>query len=293
MKFFAALARSFACCALAIVTAFSNATAQTVFVPSNTLIYVETDQPVSGKKKHTQEGQIVRANIWRDVEIDGRIVIKAGTPVLVRVDSIKGAKIAGIKGKMTLGAYDTTTVDGQRIDLGGGYFKEGKGRIALTATLAAVVFLPLIFIKGKSAELPRGTVFDAYTKQNVEIDVSNQKAPKRSINLGGAAGPRLGVEVLYAELEAAEKPEQFAFTITGPTAANGRFEIDTVNNVKIKPLALTTSIVSTEGEMSTWRGEIEIKKLGKEFKKGINSFEIATTLDSERVAEEVVLDIQF
>lgn len=97
--------------------------AESVAIPAQTLVYVETDQPVSGKKKHTQEGQIVRATIWRDVQVGGRTVIKAGTPVLVRVDTLKGAKIAGIKGKMSLGAYDTTAIDGTKVDLSGGYFK--------------------------------------------------------------------------------------------------------------------------------------------------------------------------
>ncbi len=272
---------------------WSGAGAEPVTIPNNTLIYVETDQPVSGKKKHTQEGQLVRAQIWRDVEIDGRVVIKAGTPALVRVDTLKSAKMAGIKGKMTLGAYDTTAIDGTRVDLGGGYLKEGKGRIALTATLAAVVFLPLIFIKGKAADLPRGTVFDAYSKQNLTIDAAAQKKAQRSINLSGSMAPRLEVEVLYDELGASERPESFAFSIKAPTAANGDFAVDTINNVKVEPLKLKTQSVAVDGGVTNWRGEIDIKDLGKDFKKGINTFEIATTVNGERVGEEVVLDIQF
>lgn len=285
--------RAALCSAMSLLVFVGSAAAETVLVPSNTLVYVETDQPVSGKKKHTQEGQVVRARIWRDVEVNGRVIIKAGTQALVRVDSIKGAKIAGIKGKMTLGAYDTTTVDGQRIDLGGGYLKEGKGRIALTATLAAVVFLPLIFIKGKSADLPRGTVFDAYTKQNIEIDISGQKRPGQRINLAGSVGPRIEVEVLYGELESVEKPEKIAFSIKAPTVADGSFVIDTINNIKIDALKLETKSISVDGDVTVWRGEIGIKDLGKEFKKGINTFEIASTIEGERVGEEVVLDIQF
>jgi hypothetical protein len=272
---------------------FGTSSAETITIPSNTMIYVETDQPVSGKTKQTQEGQVVRSTVWRDVEVNGHVVIKAGTPALVRVDSIKGGRIAGRKGKMTLGAYDTTAIDGTRIDLSGGYLKEGKGRIALTATLAAVVFLPLIFIKGKSADLPRGTVFDAYAKQNIDIDVSGQKKAGQIINLSGAVGPRLQVDVLYDELTAVEKPEMFAFSITAPTAANGNFAIDTINNAKIDPLKLETTSEIVEGDKSTWRGEVKIKDLGKDFKKGINTFEIASTINGERVGEEVILDIQF
>lgn len=274
------------------LTAFGPVAAETLTIPAQTQVYIETDQPVSGKKKHTQEGQIVRATVWRDVEVDGRTVIKAGTPVLVRVDTLKGAKIAGIKGKMTLGAYDTTALDGTKVDLGGGYFKEGSGRIVLTATLAALVFLPLIFIKGKAAELPRGTVFDAYTKQATTIALSELKNIGPKLNLSGSIGPRLDVAVLYDELEKAEKPEKFAFSIKSPKSAQGPFSIDKLNGVAIEPLPLDAKSTGTEGDVATWRGEVEIKKLGKEFKKGINTFEVATTIEGERVAKEVVLDIQ-
>jgi|GEM_PF-804415 len=272
--------------------AISPVWAEIVTIPANTMVYVETDEPVSGKKKHTQVGQVIRASVWRDVQIDGNVVIDAGTPVLVRVDTLKGAKIAGIKGKMSLGAYDTTGVGGATIDLGGGYYKEGKGRIALTATLAGIVFLPLIFIKGKSASLPRGTVFDAYTKRRTMIDLGEQITPSQSINLSGVMGPMLEVEVLYDELTAAEDPEYFAFAIKAPVGSGGKFVIDTVNHVQIDELELKTESTGKENEQEQWRGEVKIKKLGKQFKKGINTFEIVTIINGERVSQEVVLDIQ-
>lgn len=278
--------------AMACLTAFGPVAAESITVPPQTQVYVETDQPISGKKKHTQEGQVVRATIWRDVDINGRTVIKAGTPVLVRVDTLKGAKIAGIKGKMSLGAYDTTAIDGTKIDLGGGYLKEGSGRIALTATLAALVFLPLIFIKGKAAELPRGTVFDAYTKQTTTVELRDLQSVGPKLNLSQSMGPKLSVTVLYDELSNAEKPENFAFSIKAPKSAKGPFIIDRINGVAVEPHAIEVSSTGAEGELSLWRGEIEIKKVGKQFKKGINTFDVATTIDGERIAEEVVLDIQ-
>ena len=39
----------------------------------------------------------------------------------------------------------------------------GANHTALAVTLCALVAWPLIFIKGKKAELPPGTIFDAYT----------------------------------------------------------------------------------------------------------------------------------
>lgn len=279
---------------MSVQLVISTAWAETMTIPANTLIYVETDQPVSGKKKRTQVGQVVRASVWRDVIVDGAIVIDAGSSVLVRVDTLKGGRIAGRKGKMTLGAYDTTLIDGTMIDLGGGYFKEGKGRIALSATLAAVVFLPLIFLKGSSADLPRGTVFDAYTKRRIDVDITPTEKPSRSLNLTGVLPPALEVEVLYDELEATEKPKNFAFSIKSPAGTTGEFTIDVVNGTSIEDeLVVEVQQIGQEENLDHWRGEVSIKKLGKEFKKGINTFEVAAVVDDERIASEVTLDVQF
>ena len=46
--------------------------------------------------------------------------------------------------------------------LTGGYLKEGKGRVALSASLSALVSWPLIFINGETAKLPVGTPMQVY-----------------------------------------------------------------------------------------------------------------------------------
>jgi hypothetical protein len=285
-------ARLFTASLIASFLIYTTALAETITIPAGTRIYVETNQDVVGKKKRTSVGQIVRASVWRDVIIDGQIIIKGGTPVLVRVDSIKGAKVAGIKGKMSLGAYETTLVDGTPVQLSGGYYKEGKGRIALVASLAGIVFLPLIFIKGKAAKLPSGTVFDAYIDRTVTVEVPGYKKSGRSIDLTSVLGQSFYAEVLYDELEAVEKPKVFSFAIQAPVGNSGEFIIDKVNGETIKALKLTANLTGAEEGMEFWHGEVDIKKLGKKFQKGINTFEIATTIEGERVATEIVLDIQ-
>lgn len=271
---------------------YTTAWADQITIPANTRIYVETQEYISGKKKTTSEGQMIRSQVWRDVIVDGQTVIEAGTPVLVRVDSFKRAKVAGVKGKITLGAYETKLVDGNIIQLGGGYYKEGRGRMALSITLAAVVFLPLIFIKGKSAKLESGTVFDAYIDQSTTLEIANYKKPTRSINLSGVVEEGFSAEVLYDELEAVEKPEVFAFAIQAPVGNSGEFVIDTLNGESIKDMDLEARQTGSEGELEFWRGEIKIKSLAKKLKKGINTFEISTMINGQRVSKEIVLDIQ-
>jgi len=178
-----------------------HAATSEVTIPSDTRVYVVTKEEVIGKKKFVQEGQPVSAMVWRDVVIDDRVVVQAGAPVLVRVDELKKAKVAGIRGQLSLGAYETTTVDGKRLQLAGGYNKKGKGRIALSASLAGLVLLPLIFIKGKAARLPVGTVFDAYSDEELAVAMEGPAVP--TVSLRGVLSA-FRVEVLYDKLEQQE-----------------------------------------------------------------------------------------
>jgi hypothetical protein len=66
-----------------------------------------------GKGDQVTEGQSVNAVVWRDVIVNGHVLIAAGTPVVTKVDVLKKRQIAGVKGQMTLGAYETQSVDGQ------------------------------------------------------------------------------------------------------------------------------------------------------------------------------------
>ena len=74
-----------------------------VRIPANTRVHVALNEEVIGKKKYLREGDLVPARVWRDVIIDGVVVIAADTPALAKVEKLKTRKIVGIKGKLTLG----------------------------------------------------------------------------------------------------------------------------------------------------------------------------------------------
>lgn len=281
--------------AAALIPSFlltSLAAADPLTVPANTRVYIQTDEFISGKKGTTHPGDVIRASIWRDVVVDGQTVIAAGTPVIVKVDDFKKARFAGLKGKISLGAYETTLIDGTPISLGGGLYKEGKGRMALSITLAAVVFIPLIFIKGKAARLPEGTVFDAHFAETITFDAPGYTNTSWTGAAFDLSESKLKAEVLYGELETQQEPEIFAFAIEAPKGSKGTFVIDRVNGKRIKPVAIKTQSTGLVRNTELWRGEVKIKALSKQFKKGINTFQIATEIEGKRVAREIVLDIE-
>ena len=263
--------------------------ASSIRLPPDTRVYVETKQDLVAKGDRVQQGQIVRAHVWRDVVVNGRVLITAGTPVIAKVDHVKNRQIAGVKGSMTIGAYETESIDGQAIQLSGGYHKEGKSRMALSITLGVLFILP-IFIPGKAAELPSGTVFDAYINRSWQIEVADSNSV-RKLNLTNMSAD-ISAELLYGRFEAEEKPKYFEFQITVPEGAPTNFVIDRINSEEIKPLKLKIISENIEDDETVVNAEIKIKTLLKKFAKGINTIEIASIDGDERVATKLTIDIE-
>jgi hypothetical protein len=262
-------------------------------VPLGTKIYCEMGQRVVSKKKEFQVGDKVRVHVWRDVVVDGEVVIPRGSPIDAQVSMLKTSKVAGVKGKLEISANSVRLSDGREIPLSGGYGKQGKSRMALSITLFALVAWPLIFIKGSKAELEPGTLFDAYTDQQFLVAVERRAAiPK--LNLAGLVDSALEVEVLYQELEGKEKVEALPMRIKvcGEIPASG-FLVDRVNGLPIdQPMRLNTGAFEPDGECQSARATVALKPLVKQFRKGINRFDVCYGGGEERVAAEVVLDIQ-
>jgi len=264
-----------------------------VVIPEGTTVYLSTMQTVIGKKSETAVGNIVPARVWRDVVVDGQIAIKGGTPAIVQVASIKGRFIFGIKGKMSLAAIQTSTVDGQTVYLTGGYNKEGKSRMGWSLGLGLLLVWPALFVPGKAAELPTGTVMDSFTSGTMTVSIQGKNKPRAVIDLGSIMSG-FSVEVLYDLLTNVKKPKYFDFLITTDLDAPSEFSIDVVNNAEITPIELEVLSVETdeENEEKAVRAKVRIKTLAKKFKKGINTFELSYYNDGERVSEEVTLQIE-
>ncbi len=262
-------------------------------IPDDTTVYLTLTETIIGKKNQTSVGQIVRARVWRDVVVNGQILIKGGTRATAKVSKLKSRGIFGIKGEMSLAAVETTSIDGQTVYLTGGYHKEGGGRMMLSLGIGILLFWPALFVVGKAAELPEGTVMDSFTVGSVTVATGDTKQPARVINLSSFMSG-FDVEVLYEELAKTKKPKKFDFLITAPSDAPDIFVIDTINGKSIEPIELKVLSVEVdeEEEEKAVRVNVSIKKLAKLFKKGINTFEVSYIDDGERVAEEVILQIE-
>ncbi len=271
---------------LAVAVALSLLTsplAASVTLPAGTPVYGEIDEQVTSRKRETAVGDIVRARAWRNVVVDGEVLIRAGAPMVVRVGHVKKARIAGRKGQLELEAVSVRSVDGQEVFLDGGYDKSGHGRKALSITLAAVVAWPLIFIKGKQAVLDAGTVFDASVQAD-NVVVAEASAP-RTIQLAQSA---LGVTVLYDEMDPEGKQQTLPVRLESCEGPLEAAAIVTVNEKEIPRLAVPVEASEADEGCYAGRGTVDLKELGKHLRKGINRFEI----EAAGARAEVILDIE-
>ena len=145
------------CYLLALLLPAAALPAKTVVVPFGTTIYCELDQAVTTRQKEAhavQTGDIVRAHVWKDVWVDGQVVIAAGTPVYAKVDRMKKARMAGQKGDLGIEVLSVQAVDRRDVPIDGGYDRSGKGRMGVTIGLAVGLAWPLPGLDG----LPRRRV---------------------------------------------------------------------------------------------------------------------------------------
>ncbi len=256
-----------------------------VRLPAGTAVYGELQEAVTSKKTDTAVGEVVRAQVWRDVLVDGRVAIHAGAPMITRVSMVKPAKIAGRRGEVHVEAVSVRAVDGSEILLDGGYDKSGKGKKALAWSLFALVAWPLVFIKGKQAVLEPGTVFDAAIQADTDVAVDEGAGFRIRV---GSPQPPLEVAVLYDDMDPEAKQQVLPLELRNCAGDVGPASIVAVNGKEIPSIPLALGSPTTRDGCSVVRGSADLKALAKHFSKGINRFEVA----SGDALAEVILEIE-
>lgn len=277
--------KDFLCCFLALLLPAAALPAKTVTIPFGTVIFCELDQAVTTRQKEAhavQTGDIVQAHIWKDVWVDGHIVIAAGSPAYAKVDRMKKARMAGQKGILTLEVLNVQAVDRSDVPIDGGYDRSGKGRMGVTIGLAVALAWPFVFIKGKNVFLEPGTVFDAVVRASTEVEVPDvgPVAPTETAR-------DFQVEVDYDELDLDRKIKTLPLIIQVAEEDLGKARVVSVNGSKISPVQI--SLLGDDADEDRYKAHVDFKQLSKYFSRGMNRFEV----EVGKKKAEVVLEIEF
>ena len=151
--------------------------------------------------------------------------------------------------------------------------------------MAAVVAWPLIFIRGKHAQLDRGTVFDAAVRSTTELEPASQE--RRTISL--SAGPTLDASVLYDAMDSTGKSKRLPIRLEGcDGASTSGARVVTINDQSVSGIELEVTSSRQQDGFEITVGNLNLKDMGKHFGKGINRFQI----EAGALGEERVVDIQ-
>jgi hypothetical protein len=277
--------KKFLCSILVVLLPAAALPAKSVTIPFGTTIFCELDQAVTTRQKEAhavQTGDIVRAHVWKDVWVDGDVVIAAGTPVYAKVDRMKKARLAGQKGYLVIEVLNAQAVDRTDIPIDGGYDRSGRGRMGVTIGLAVALAWPFVFIKGKNVFLEPGTVFDAVVRASTKIEVAETPP-----STGVKRWPALQVSMPYGELDLEKKIKELPLIIQIGKEELSTPRVVTVNDKEIAPIQI--DLVGEAEAEDTYRGVVDFKILSNHFTRGMNRFEVE--VGEERA--EVVLEIEF
>jgi hypothetical protein len=258
---------------------------------AGTRLFLTLDESVSSARGGGDVGTIVRCRVWRDVENQGVTFIKAGSPAVCRVETVKRSNIGGNEGSISIAGVETHSIDGQNVMLSGGYRKEGGGNKVGVLTVGILFFWPALFIMGGNAELPPGTVFDVSTVNDLKLAAAEAATQSRVINLSGL-NQGLSAEFMLDEFLAQKKHNVFRIKVSKDGQLPSTLVIDRVNDKPVEPMSLSLSKAETKDGETSAIAEISAKTLAKHFTKGINRFDVSYTDGGERKSAEVVMEIQ-
>lgn len=155
---------------LAAVLPYGTARAQVrVAIPEGTRLAVKALESLSSES--AKRGETVRLEVVRDVEVKGKVIIKAGAPVTGEVLKALSKKMLGREGELLVGIRYATAVDGTQVPLRASLEEKGEEKLTTTVVLGVVLCPLFLMMKGGEAMIPAGTEYTVFVDRAVEVTV--------------------------------------------------------------------------------------------------------------------------
>ncbi|MEX1189724.1 MAG: hypothetical protein WED33_10740 [Bacteroidia bacterium] len=119
--------------------------------------------------KTISPGQTIYFRVKFDVLVENTMLIKAGQSLQGVITKAQKARELGKQGELSIQVSSVQAIDGQEVMLSGNIFREGENRSVESIGIGALIFWPVLFMKGREAEIVAGTVFNAQVGQTIYI----------------------------------------------------------------------------------------------------------------------------
>ena len=251
------------------LAAATLARAEELVIPQGTVVFGELDERITSNANKFRVGYPVDGHVWKDVIVDGHTIIRAGTPIELRISELTGKSIGGAGGSLRIMAVSVKAVDGTEISLAGGYDRSAADISGLTRALSMFVW-PASFLPGKNAVLDEGTVFDSSIPANTRIVLPDGALPTLKL----VPRPDLTVDVIYDDIDPKEGTLPLSLRLCDKEYTR-EAHITAVNDDKVKPI-LVAIIIGKRGEpCHEFTGRVNLESLKEHFKPGINRFTVS------------------
>lgn len=118
----------------------------------------------------SMDGESIDFYCAENIVVDNKIIIKKNSKVTGKIESSEKSRSLGKEGSLKIIFNYISAIDGQNIPISGVYnYVKGDNKSSNAVGLS-FVFSPLfLFLKGKEAVIPIGSLIEVYTTKEIDI----------------------------------------------------------------------------------------------------------------------------
>jgi len=148
---------------------------------AGTAVQLRLMEEVTTKKKAAKVGQRFMLEVATPIEVNGVVVIPAGTPAWGEITEVRNKGMWGKSGKLTARLL-YLRVNGRQIRLTGTF--DDKGVTGTAGVVGAVALVPVVgfFVTGTSAVFPMGGAVGAFIDEDVQLAIADTGPPPLQVN---------------------------------------------------------------------------------------------------------------
>lgn len=137
-------------------------------VEEGTIILLKSLSIISSNT--TMDGESIDFFCADNLVVNNKLIIKKNSKITGKVESSEKSRSLGKGGSLKIIFNYITAIDGQNIPISGVYnYVKGDNKSGTAIGLSLVLSPFFLFLKGKEANIPIGSLIEVYTTQEIEI----------------------------------------------------------------------------------------------------------------------------